>query len=223
MYELSLLKLKEMPVFSLADAAQIVSGKEYAKKLLKRMLNKGEIFKVKRDAYTFYNDPFLASTSLVKPSYISCVSALSYHQLITQIPKNIFCFTTWKDQTVQFGEEISFHHTPYFFGFNEEKYSGFSLLMATPEKAIIDSFGIVPVTVFEEAATEINLERMMDYLKKINKSSVLKRVGYLLEKNGFEVYSLLKRKLNNRYIVYDPLLKKKGKKNKKWKLIINAQ
>lgn len=223
MYELKMLALKEMPVFSLADAAQVVSGKEYAQKLLKRMLNKGEIFKVKRDTYTFYNDPLLASTSLVKPSYISSVSALSYHKLITQIPKNIFCFTTWKDRTVQFGEEIAFHHTPYFFGFNDEEYSGFSLPMATPEKAIIDSFGIVPVTVFEEAATEINLERMMGYLKKINKSSVLKRVGYFLEKNGFEVYSLLKRKLNNRYIIYDPLLKKKGKKNKKWKLIINAQ
>lgn len=223
MYELQLLKLQDLPVFSLADAAQIVSGKGYAKKLLKRMLNRREIFRLKRDTYTFHGDPLLTSTFLVKPSYISSVSALSYHKLITQIPKNVFCFTTGKDRTIRFREEIKFCHTPYFFGFNNEEYDGFSIPVATPEKAIIDSFGRVPVTVFEEAATEINLERIKSYLKKINKSSLLKRVGYLLEKNGLEIHPFLKNKLNHRYIFYDPLLKKKGKKNKKWKLIINAQ
>ena len=37
MYESRVLKLKEIPVFSLSDISQIVSGKEYAKKLLKKM------------------------------------------------------------------------------------------------------------------------------------------------------------------------------------------
>ncbi len=223
MYELKLLKLKELPVFSLADAAQIVSGKTYAKKLLKRMLDRGEIFKVKRDVYTFHDDPLLVSTFLAKSSYVSSASALSYHKLITQSPRNVFCLTAGKDRKEKFREEINFYHTPYFFGFESKEYNGFSVPMATPEKAIIDSFGIVPVTIFEEAVTEINLERMMLYLKRINKSSWLKRLGYLLEKNGFDVYDHLKKKLNQRYIFYDPLVKKKGKKNKKWKLVINVK
>lgn len=223
MYELKLLKLKEMPVFSLADAAQIVSGKFYAKKLLKKMLRRGEILKVKRDAYTFYDDPFLISTFIIKPSYISSASALSYHKMITQIPREVFCFTSGKEKVEQFQEKINFYHTPYFFGFKEEKYGGVSIPIATPEKAIIDSFGFIPVTVFEEAVTEINLGQMTDYLKKINKSCLLKRLGYLLEKNGFNFYPLLRKKINNRYIFYDPLMKKKGKKNKKWKLIINVR
>ncbi len=223
MYELKLLKLKEMPVFSLADAAQIVSGKAYAKKLLKRMLGRKEIFKVKRDIYTFYDDPFLVSTLLIRPSYISSASALSYHKLITQIPRDIFCMTAGKNKKERFREEIFFYHTPYFFGFEKEKYNSFSIPIASPEKAIIDSFGVIPVTIFEEAVEGINFERMASYLKKIKKSSLLKRIGYLLEKKGFEVYSLLKKRLNDRYILYDPLAKKNGKKDKKWKLIINVK
>src|SRR3989338_9353051 len=101
MYESKLQKLREVPVFSLADISQIVSGKEYAKKLLRRMVLSNDIKKIKRDKYTFYDDPFLISTFINKPSYISSVSALSYHKLISQIPKDVFCFTLKKDKDVE--------------------------------------------------------------------------------------------------------------------------
>ena len=223
MYELKISKLKEVPVFSFADISQIVSGKEYGKKLLRKLILLKEIKKIKRDAYTFYNDPFLISTFLVRSSYISSVSALSYHRLITQIPKDVFCFTTQKNASFKFFSEIKFIHTNYLFGFDNLEYRGFKIPIATPEKAIIDSIGLIPISLFEEALENINLNKLLDYLQKIKKSSILKRIGYLLERQGFDIFNKIKHSLNDKYIYLDPVAKKQGIKNKKWKLIINAK
>lgn len=236
MYEFKLQKLKETAVFSLSDVSQIVSGKEYAKKLLKRMRERKEIINLKRDAYTFYDDAFLISTFLLKPSYISSVSALAYYKLITQIPKNIFCFTT--KTTKQFNylgkndknnknninnkTKIQFVNTKYFFGFENKEYMGFNIPIATPEKAVIDSIGVVPLGVVAEVVKSLNEGLIKEYLKKINKSNIIKRVGFILEKNGFDVVDL-KKFVNGKLIYLDPLGKKKGKVNKEWKLIINVE
>ena len=226
MYESKILKLKEMPVFTLSDVSQIVSGKEYAKKLLKKLTSSGELKRIKKNVYTFHDDPLLISTFLVKPSYISSVSALSYHKLITQMPKDVFCLTTKKEAKIKIknlASEIYFIHTNYFFGFKEENYLGFKILIATPEKAIIDSIGNVPISVFEEAIENININTMEDYLLKTAKSSLTKRIGYLLEKNGFKLNKKIKNKINNKYLYLDPLAKKFGIKNKEWKIIVNTK
>ncbi|MBI2630585.1 hypothetical protein HYW76_05795 [Candidatus Pacearchaeota archaeon] len=222
MYELELIKLKNTPLFSLSDVSQIVSGKEYAKKLVKRLVMNKRILKIKRNAYTFYEDPFLISTFLVKPSYISGVSALYYHKLITQIPRDIFCFTVKQEKKFHFFEDIYFRHSNFFWGFEMQKYESFTIPIATPEKAIIDSIGITPLSIIEEAFEKIDIEKMIQYLKKIKKSSIIKRAGYLLEKKGYNVYSKLNKYINNKYIVLDPLAKKTGKRDKNWRIIINV-
>lgn len=221
MYETRFMKLKEVAVFSLADVSQIVSGKAYAKKLLKRMIGAGEIKRIMRDIYTFHDDPLLISSFLIKPSYVSSVSALSFHKLIDQIPKDVFCFTLKPKRKLRFLSDIYFIKTKYFFGFENKEYLGFNVPMATPEKAIIDSFGIVPVSIFEEALENINLEKMISYLKRTKKSSIIKRVGYLLEKKGFDV-TLLRKKINRRYIYLDPIARKSGVRNKIWGIIDNT-
>ena len=119
--------------------------------------------------------------------------------------------------------KINFFHTDYFFGYKEENYENFKILIAEPEKAIIDSFFIVPVSIFEEAIEEINVNKMIEYLKKIKKSSIIKRMGYLMDKNGIDIYEDVKNMINYKYISFDPLLKNKGKKNKKWGIIDNTK
>lgn len=210
-----------VPVFKLADLTQIIQNKDYAKKFLRKAIERGYIKKIKRDFYTLHDDPLLVSTFLVKPSYISSVSALSYHRLITQIPNEIFCFTTKRAATIGFISKINFLHTRYFFGFRLEEYDKFHVPVATPEKAIIDSLGTFPVSVFEEALDNIDIDLMLSYLKKIRKSSVIKRIGYLAEKNGFHTYEKLKGFINNRYVFLDPLAKRKGERDRKWRIILN--
>lgn len=221
MYEV---KIKEhfskVPVFTLGDVNQIISNRVYAKKLISKEAREGKIKKIKKGLYTFYEDPFLISTFLLKPSYISSISALSYHHKISQIPNEIFCFTSKLPKTYFFVTKINFFHTKYFFGFKLEKYSNFKIPIATPEKAIIDSIGKVPLSIIEEAFEDLDMNRMLSYLKRIGKSGIIKRIGYLLEKNGYEVYEELKKYINSKYIPLDPLRKGKKKRIKKWRLKI---
>ena len=223
MYELEILKhFKKAPIFSLSDVAQIIKSKNYAKKFLKREVEKGVIKKIMRDVYTFHEDAFLVSTFVIRPSYISSISALSFHHSITQIPNAVFCFTPKTKKEINFIQRICYFPTRYFFGFELKTYRNFKIPIATIEKAVIDSIGIVPLSVIEEAFSEVNLNRLISYLKKIKKSSIIKRIGFLAERNGFEVYAELKAFINNRYIFLDPLKAKRGKKNKKWWLIENG-
>ncbi len=223
MYEASVREhFSGVPVFGLADLAQIIQNRDYAKKYLQKMVRQGRIRKIKRDSYTLHDDPFLISTFLVKPSYVSSVSALSYHHIITQIPNEVFCFTTKRATRVDFVSRISFFHTKHFFGFVPERYMDFSIPVATPEKAIIDSIHTVPLSVFEEAFDMIDIDVMVDYLKRIKKSSIAKRIGYMAERRGFPVYERVRELLNNRYILLDPLAKRRGIRDKKWRLIVNG-
>ena len=119
MYEAEIIrKFESMPVFSLGDINQIINNRTYAKRFLKRMLKEGKLFKIKKNTYTLHKDPFLVSTFLIKPSYISSASALSHHKRITQIPSEVFCATLKNNKRVKFGEVINFTHTNYLFGFD---------------------------------------------------------------------------------------------------------
>ncbi|MFH1638141.1 MAG: hypothetical protein ABIB71_06970 [Candidatus Woesearchaeota archaeon] len=223
MYELEITKhFSKVPIFRFADAAQIIQNRQYAKKFLSRMVKENKVFKVKKDYYTLYDDPFLISTFLIKPSYISSVSALGYHRLITQISREVFCFTTKASSSMDFFETVNFIHTRHFFGFEMKPYGGFAIPIATPEKAVIDSISAVPLSVVEEAFESLDKKAMVNCLKKINKPCIAKRIGCLMEKHGHDVYSELKGCLNYRRIFLDPLGRKNGKLNRKWGVIDNT-
>ncbi len=221
MYEADVIeRFSNVPVFSLADASQIIQNRIYAKKFLSRMVERKRIFRIKRGLYTFHGDPFLVSTFLLKPSYISGVSALSYHKKITQIPKEVFCFTSKSAREYFFIEKINFCNTKFFFGFEMKNYLGFDVPIATAEKAIIDSIGKMPLSVVDEAFDDIDAGKMLSYLERIKKSNIVKRIGYLLEARGYDAFPELKKHINNKYIPLDPIAKRKGIKNGKWKIIV---
>jgi len=221
MYEMEITqRFSKTPVFDLGDVNQIIPNKLYAKKVISNLVKEGKIKKIRKGLYTFHNDAFLIATFLAKPSYISSVSALSYYRKITQIPKEVFCFTSKPTRKYFFVEKINFYNTKFFFGFESKKYLNFEIPIATPEKALIDSIGKVPVSIIGEGFENLNLDRMISYLKKINKNSITKRIGYLLEINGYDAFSSLKKFIDNKYIHLDPLAKIGEEKNTKWKVIL---
>lgn len=221
MYETEIVeRFSRVPVFSLSDLSQIIPNRDYAKKAIARMVERKKVKRIRKNVYTFHDDPFLVATFLLKPSYISGASALSYHHKITQMPKEVFCLTPKLPKKYFFMEKINFSSTKFFFGFEMQKYQGFDVPIATPEKALIDSVGKVPLSVVEEAFDDADVGRMVLYLKRIKKSNTVKRMGYLLEKSGHEAFPVLKKYINNKYVPLDPLVKRKGKKDKKWKIIL---
>ncbi|MDD3083839.1 MAG: hypothetical protein PHP82_02340 [Candidatus ainarchaeum sp.] len=208
MYDLEVLKtMRKMPVFSLSDIAKITKNRNYAKVLLARMVKGKTICRLMRDKYSLHDNPLIFSPFLNNPSYISCASALSYHGLISQIPNSIFLMTTKRSKKIN---NLIYHKTKNFFGFNSTKISGVNTFIAEPEKAFIDSIGIHPLHIIIDALPELDSKKLLNYAKKCNE---LKRIAFLLKKEL---------NVSKKYIYLDPLSKKSGVRDEKWKLIMNC-
>ncbi len=108
------------------------------------------------------------------------------------------------------------------FGYKKERYSDFDIFMAEPEKAIIDLLLFkVPIDDVKLALEKEDLDfnKLSEHAKKTKNKSLMKRLGYLLEQKKSSSYGL--KALDNNYILLDYLGKKKGIKDKRWRLIIN--
>lgn len=117
-----------------------------------------------------------------------------------------------------------FFKTKHIFGYKKERYEDFDIFIAEREKAIIDALLFhLPLEDIAHAMEdkEINLKKLAEYSKKIGNISLMKRLGYILEKKKNNSYGL--KALDNNYIPLDYSSKKKGKKDRKWKLIINIE
>lgn len=172
---------------------------------------------------------FVIPQYLVKKYYISYGSALNYHGFSEQLLREVAVATSQAKKPVQLiNSKIIFIHlkNKKFFGIKTIRMEGKEIKIANKEKTIIDCLekpqfcgGIEEIAKaiyfnFEE----LNVNQLIAYAKKMNNSCILKRLGYLLEKlKGVSI----KARLSKNYCWLDPLGKKKGKYNDKWKIIIN--
>jgi len=113
-----------------------------------------------------------------------------------------------------------------FFGYEKIKYNNFEIFIANPEKAIIDS-ALLKMSSFSEIIeiffnNKLKIVKLLKYLKKTKNKSLIKRFGYLLELKGKDHYQELKKFVDTTYVPLDYSKKKTGKRNEKWRLIINA-
>lgn len=144
-YETFIKKTQDFPVFS--DLSQ--------KQQLARWVKAGKVIRLKRGLYTFPENkckvPFslrwLANT-LYSPSYLSLEFVLSYYDLIPERVPLLTSITPLKTKVFQ----NPMGHFVYrnlkkslFFGFEEiPDEFGHSILMANPEKALLDFIYLYP-------------------------------------------------------------------------------
>lgn len=227
-------KSMENPVFTINDASRILMKKEnYVKQYIHRLKNKGEIKEIERGKYALSDNPFSIASNIIFPSYISFLSGLAYYGITTQIPKTITVVSLKQKKEIKFNEyKIRFVKISKkrFFGYLKERYHEKSVFVAEPEKLLLDCIFLpqhCPITeVFEAVETlkkenRLDIPKLIEYCKKTGSSSVAKKIGYLLELSGKDIYPNIKELLNRKYNKLNPFLKKKGKKNKKWNLLIN--
>ena len=67
-----------------------------------------------------------------------------------------------------------------------------------------------------------NIKKLVNHAIRIKNRSLIKRLGFILEENKLECEKLEKF-VDNSYTTLDLALGKKGKKNKKWKIIDNRK
>ena len=201
-------KMKPFGIFSVTDIEKMFP--DFARLNLINWQKKGYIIKIRRQWYCFtdessYNNlAWLAANRIYQPSYISLQTALSYYEIIPEAVYVITSVATKK--TNQFNTPIGYFSynkiKPQIFGFGQslvsvapgkasETYNK-KILMAEPEKAILDFFYInagyknredIEQLRFNSDIINDNISRtkIYDYLEQYKSKALKKRIDIMLD------------------------------------------
>lgn len=233
--EFELIEKAKSLEFAVLDAktAERLTGYEKAKvyRLFNSLKRKGFLNEIIKGKYTAETDAFSFASYIFLPSYISFWSALSYYHLTEQLPTTIFLATTKKRKEITFeGRKINFVKL------SPKRYFGYrrieNIVIAEKEKAIIDSLlfpryagGIAEVfKCLREGWESLDKKTLLEYALRIGNRSLLRRLGFLIEKGNLKISkSLMRQILKNLNKGFSKLDTSSGRGtyNKKWKLIVN--
>jgi len=219
-------RLERYSMFTENDIAKLINKTPaYVRTFLYRLSHRKLIRKIERGKYTLYEDPMMFATNIVVPSYISLWTAFKYYGMLQQQPFNIFIISSRPRKTLLFENmKIIFLFSRHMFGYKKHRYMGFDIFIADREKAIIDAllFKLPIQDIYSALSNEdIDFKRLSEYAIRVKNKSLIKRLGYLLERKTGKSYDLMAMDAN--YIKLDCLGKKKGMVNSRWRLVINAE
>lgn len=136
---------KRLNPFSLEDfVREFDLDKDTAIKFLSRHKKKDNIKQLKRGLYSLtIKRPslYLVANRLYRPSYLSFETALSHHNII---PETIYSLTSATPKASQefsaLGNRFVYHSLKEeaYFGYEPRQVRGDTILIATPEKAVLD-------------------------------------------------------------------------------------
>ncbi|PKO22838.1 MAG: hypothetical protein CVU38_07250 [Chloroflexi bacterium HGW-Chloroflexi-1] len=135
-----------LTVVSPQDLRHLFRGSAVALRfLLTRAHQRGDVIKLRRELYVLPDrlpSELEVANALLKPSYVSLLYALAYHHLI---PEAVFEVTSVTTRTTRRFETLNhvftYHHVEptAFTGYRPETIGGKIVLIAEPEKALVDS------------------------------------------------------------------------------------
>ena len=141
--------LGDQPYFDIAMAAQLTGeSRQTLRTQLHRWIKAGKLLPLRRGVYAFSDlprrrtiNPAALANYLYKPSYLSTYWALGYYGLI---PERVVAFTSVttrmpREFTNDFGVfRYTNTKTDLFFGYKPVAMDGGKVLLAEPEKALLD-------------------------------------------------------------------------------------
>ena len=195
--------------------------------------------------------PFALADALVDPMAIGYWSALSHHGLTTQIPPMVQAMTPKKVVTPEMREgeasrprgrsvwkvleiEVEFIYIKEtrFFGFQQEWVSRWHRVLITDrERTFLDLvarpklFGGIELAMetFENYAATLDHEKVIEYTIQYSMGSVIKRMGWILDKMGIakDLISPLQEYRVSSYYALDPTRPKRGSSDSQWNIYNN--
>lgn len=137
---------KFRPIFTLSDLRVIFADDMISSKQLNRWQESSYVLKLKNGVYLLQNSqedihPFLVANLLYQPSYVSLESALYEYGFIPDVPQAITSVSSKKTWNVDVLEtRLSYRKikTECFIGYTPKKYKNREVLIAEPEKALVD-------------------------------------------------------------------------------------
>ncbi len=184
--------LLDYPVFTVKDLASLLNKKiDYAYLQAYRWKKEKLIHEIEKGKYTSEKDPFLISSWIVWPSYISGWAALHYYHLTEQLPFTIQVMTTRRrnKRTINYGNaKLEFSTVkPYFFcGFQKVVYQQHEIFIAEKEKALVDAL----------ATKRMSLAESIEIIKN-NKRNLSRKKLFIYAKQVRGLESKLKRELHD--------------------------
>jgi len=215
-------------VFTLSDVSRIIGkSRGYAALYVKRLIERGAIIRIEKGKYALPGvDPMVVATNILFPSYVSFLSAISYYHLTTQIPTSIQVVTGRSKKDLIFDRKIRFikFDKRRIFGYRREKIGNGYAFIGEIEKVIVDALFMpkyCSIGEIFEAFEKVNTQKLIEYALKMDSIVTLKRLGYMLELKGIDVYETLKAHINKKYDLLNPALPPVGENNRKWMLKLN--
>ena len=215
-----------MEIFTFRDMSRLMGTDPAVTRVyVHRMKVKGFLIPVQRGIYTISEDPFIIASQIDQPSYLSFSSALYLHGRFSQVVNDLFVVTSGKTRQVSMeGYNIHFVHFngSMMYGFQKDPKGNSYTFLADLEKAVVDILmrpRYLPVACCYDALKEgFDKNILEEYARRSGSEAVIRRTGFLLEASGYETTLAPSTKT-----VYhlNPVLKRKGSFNSRWKLYIN--
>lgn len=180
------LKQKNISLFTLSDFARLFNLKNSHTlyKKIQRLEEKKIIKKIINGKYVFNlsnTDEFTIANFIIRPSYISLESALSFYGIITGFSYSLTSVTTRSTKKIILDEkEYTYSHINPSLMWGYEKKEQF--LIAQKEKAILDYcyFSLKglrnPLDFDEVDLSQINKHKLLDYASQWGNEQILKIV-----------------------------------------------
>lgn len=228
-------------VFTFGEAQEIL-GTDYfvTKVILSRLERKGWIERIEKGKYMiiplgaekgkYTLHEFVIGSMLVHPYAIAYWSALNHYGLTEQIPATVFIQTTSRKKKQKlniFGVDYQIVRISEkkFFGIKKEWMEENEIYITDREKTIVDCLdkaqycgGVIEVAKALKNG-DYDKEKLSQYAETIGNSGVIRRLGYLSELLDIGIKTPLVKTRN--YLYLDPTMPKKGRKNAKWRLVVN--
>jgi predicted transcriptional regulator of viral defense system len=156
---------------------------------------KYELIPAERGQHAFPDaNPLFIGSTLVTPYYFSYATAAFFHGLSTQASATVYIATTGysgqrqrivRDKTYRLVVQPNFK----FFGEVEVKAYGSSVMMAQPEKTLVDALdrpgyvGDLPeiAAMLWRAKGQVDWERLSDHALRMQSQALVQRLGYLVD------------------------------------------
>jgi predicted transcriptional regulator of viral defense system len=194
--------------------------------------------------------PFVLATALFEPSAIGYWSALAHHDLTDQVPVVVTVVTPRKVVTpsMRVGGDREQRHLWHVAGIDcrfvtlsEQRYfiglesawleERFRVSITDRERTVLDLFAMPRffggvsegLAVLDRALTTLDLAKLIGYALRYQSTTLAKRLGWALEQSGVAMSALmplLELPLAS-YGLLDPGGSRRGRHDRRWKLIIN--
>lgn len=238
-------------LFSTEDARRILGHQptDPTRQFLEKLEHKGWIRRIRSGRFaviplssggdrTPQLHEYVIAMQLVTPAAIAYWSALNHHGMTEQLPRLIYVETNHPvhrplREALGFSFKIVSVRPAKFFGIAQDWAHEQPFQVTDREKTVVDGLDLPQYAggVGEIAKallsswSQLDEAKLRDYAGRIGNSAAAKRLGFLMETLGLGNSEVLRKEvpLAPGFSPLDPTLPRRGRYNRRWGLLVNAQ